>query len=132
MEQKSIREYLLSKGINAKQEKLKRRLSIEDESFEILIDIPLKNNLNSLPINTKEIFSLAYKCLDIIKHEDNFNIAYVPKNIVLKGKTENLAKSMFEVYIFDSFPYNNAKHNLKENCNISIVDTLDKVYLEKE
>ena len=130
MEQKSIKEFLLSIGINAKQEKLKRELQIDNESFKILITTPLKYNLDYLSINSKEIFSLAYECLDIIKNQDDFNIAYLSKNLVLKGKTKNLSKFMFEIHIFDSFPYNNSKNKLKNNCNVSIVDTLDTIYVD--
>lgn len=124
----SIKEYLLSQGINTKSDNFKRSIKINEEDFNISIIEPLKYNLDSIDLSAKEIFALTYKSLNIIKNQESFNIAYTPKDIVLKGKTKTTLDSLFEIHIFDSHPFNSAK--FEKSCNVSIIDSLDKVFID--
>lgn len=117
----SLKEYLLSQGVNAKQERLERKVKINNEIFTIKVDKKIKDKL--LDFNAREIFVLAYKSLLFLKNTGEFNIIYLPKDIILKGKCIKSPDNMFEITLTDCLDYN--ENNLNNEKNIAIVDKID-------
>lgn len=117
----SLKEYLLSQGVNAKQERLERKVKIHNELFTIKIDKKIKTQL--LEFNAREIFVLAYKSLLFLKNTGEFNIIYLPKDIILKGKCIKSPNNTFEIMLTDCLDYD--ENNLSNEKNIAIVDKID-------
>ena len=117
----TLKEYLLSQGVNAKQERLERKVKINNEIFTIKIDKKIKTQL--LEFNAREIFVLAYKSLLFLKNTGEFNIVYLPKDIVLKGKCIKSQNNTFEIMLTDCLDYD--ENNLSNEKNIAIVDKID-------
>lgn len=117
----SLKEYLLSQGVNAKQERLERKVKIDSKIFTIKIDKKIKTQL--LEFNAREIFVLAYKSLLFLKNTGEFNIIYLPKDIILKGKCIKSPNNTFEIMLTDCLDYD--ENNLSNEKNIAIVDKID-------
>lgn len=117
----TLKEFLLSQGINSKQERYERKIRINDNLFNIKVDDKLKSEI--LELSIKEVFLLVYKSLLFVKNTHTFSILYLPKNIVLKGKCTKLSNNKFEIILFDELEYN--KENLDEEKNIAIIDKID-------
>ena len=117
----TLKEYLLSQGINSKQEKFERNIRIDDTKFKIKIEKELRNDL--LNLNAKEVFILAYKSLVFLKSVSNFCIVYCPKNVVLKGSCSKINNNQFMISIFGKESF--TEDNLSNEKNIAIVETID-------
>lgn len=119
----TLKEYLLSQGINAKQENLERNIKINKDSFKLIIEKELEAQL--LELTVKEVFSLAYKSLLFLKSTDTFSILYLPKNIILKGICEKSSNDKFQITFNGYCNYHN-ENDLNKEKNIVLVDELDK------
>lgn len=117
----TLKEYLLSQGVNAKQERFERNVRIENNRFKIKIEKELRDDL--LELNAKEVFVLAYKSLVFLKSVSKFSIIYCPRNVVVKGRCTKLHDDRFEISLFDNSKY--SEDDLSEEKNIAIVDKID-------
>lgn len=117
----TLKEYLLSQGINAKQKKLERKVSINNDKFIIKISELLEDEL--LDLEVKEVFILAYKSMLFLKSSDEFSIIYTPKEVVINGNC-NKANDNYEIILNKSFKLDSNELNNKKN--IFIIDSIDK------
>lgn len=119
----TLKEYLLSQGINAKQENLERDIKIDKDSFKLIIEKELEEML--LELTVKEVFSLAYKSLLFLKSTDTFSILYLPKNIILKGICEKSSNDKFQI-TFNGYSNYHNENDLNKEKNIVLVDEINK------
>ena len=117
----TLKEYLLSQGINAKQERFERNVQVDDTKFKIKIEEDLREEL--LNLTAKEIFVLSYKSLIFLKSVSNFSIVYCPKNVVLKGNCSKIDDNQFMITIFGNMDF--TEENLSKEKNIAIVDAIE-------
>lgn len=117
----TLKEYLLSQGINAKQKRLEREVKINDDTFKIKLKDNLENEL--LELTVKEAFILSYKSLVFLKSTNNFSIIYLPKNIIINGKCNKSADNKYEICLDGCLAYD--EDYLNDRKNIVIVDYID-------
>lgn len=117
----TLKEYLLSQGINSKQESFERNVKIENNCFKIKLEKKVKDNLSELTI--KEVFILAYKSLIFLKSVSKFSIIYLAKNTIIEGGCIKLSDNKFEITLSNNFEYN--EESLNNEKNIVIVDKID-------
>lgn len=116
----TLKEYLLSRGINGKAKRLERKICINNEIFLIKVSKLLDEEL--LDLNLKEVFILAYKSMTFLKRADEFSLVYVPKNIIINGQC-SLVDNTYEINLSNTILFDENK--LSDKKNIFIVDSID-------
>lgn len=122
----TLKEYLLSKGVNAKQESFERKVTIDNTRFSIKIMNEAQCNL--LELTVKEVFVLAYKSLFFIKNNNSFSIAYAPKEMIVKGRCNKLPDNTIQVSLLEVINYSEAL--VDKEKNIVIIDEINNVNVE--
>lgn len=117
----TLKEYLLSQGVNAKQKHLERKVKMNNDTFKIKLKDNIENELLELTI--KEAFILSYKSLIFLKSTDNFSIIYLPKNVIINGKCNKFEDNSYEISLNECLEYD--ENYLSDSKNIFIVDYID-------
>ena len=123
----SVKEFLLSKGINSKRfQSLSRKIKIDKETFEIEIDTEVHKKLNSVKLNSKQVFSLVYKTMDYAKYFDDFRIIYTPKELTFLGVCNEKNDFFYNIKISEMIESTDI---CNKNNNIFIIDKIENVFI---